>query len=347
MSTRQNEYKKALAIGKLGFWEWNAITNVTYWGDEKFQLFGYEPQEFEMTFDNAFKTMHPGDVERVLALLQQKMLTEHSFDYEYRGLHKNGSILNIWVRVEVIRDDNSRAIGLSGISQDITDRKQLEEKITKMNVSLEDIIEQRTKELQLKIRENELLVKEMHHRVKNNLQVISSILRLQSDYLEDTLAVTSLEECVSRIKSMALIHESLYSKNNLSSIDVKLYFQQLLDYHIHEEHNIKTVLKLPELLMDIEKMIPLGMIVNELVSNSLKHAFVSATDPTILLDIEQKGGGISVSYKDNGKGFNIFEPRTKASFGLDLINTLFDDLQTEPEFPILEKGFGIDFSIKL
>jgi len=79
----------------------------------------------------------------------------------------------------------------------------------------------------------------MHHRVKNNLQVISSILRLQKDFLNDEMAVNSLEECISRIKSMALIHESLYSRDNLSSIDLKLYFEQLMEYHFSGSSTIK------------------------------------------------------------------------------------------------------------
>lgn len=342
-----NKYKKALTIGKLGFWEWSALSNKTHWGDEKFKIFGYEPQEFEVTFEKAFSTVHPEDIPVITALLQEKMPTHKQFDYEYRGIHKDGHIINIWVRVEVIRDEVGKAIGLSGISQDITGRKKLEAEVLEVNSSLENLVSERTKDLKNKVQENELLLKEMHHRVKNNLQIISSILRLQKDYLEDEQAISSLEMCISRIKSMALIHESLYAKDNLARIELKLYFQQLMKYHLSAEEGVKEALDLPEIKLEIGKMLPLGMIVNELISNSLKHAFVAEQHPEISLSVKNNNNVLDIYYCDNGSGFNIFETRPKPSFGLDLIHTLLEDLDSEAQFPKSTKGFCVNFKVSL
>jgi PAS domain S-box-containing protein len=341
------EYKKALTIGKIGFWEWDAVTNVTYWGDEKFKIFGYEPQEFEVTFEKAFSTMHPDDVPTVMALLQKKMPTHQQFDYEYRGIHKQGHIINVWVRVEVIRDSEGKPIGLSGISQDITERKKLEEEIKLINSSLENQVAQRTADLKSKVKENELLLKEMHHRVKNNLQIISSILRLQKDYLNDDLAITSLEECISRIKSMSLIHESLYARENLSFIDLKLYFEQLVEYHLHGDSKIKENLNLTDIKLEIGKMLPLGMIINELILNSVKHAFINEDKPEIGLSIDKTNNILNIKYTDNGIGIDVFETKSKPSFGLDLIKTLLNDLDSEIHFETSKEGFRVNFSVSI
>ena len=195
--------------------------------------------------------------------------------------------------------------------------------------------------------ENELLLKEMHHRVKNNLQVISSILRLQKDYLEDEFAIESLEECISRIKSMALIHESLYARDNLSSIDLKIYFEQLMDYHLSGNSLIKYKLQLPHVKLEIGKMLPLGMIVNELISNSIKHAFYEVESPEVSLKIKYENNSLSLDFCDNGVGFNFNEKREKPSFGMDLIKTLLEDLNSEMNFKNTKKGFCVNFSMKL
>ena len=342
-----NEYKKALTIGKLGFWEWDITANKVYWSDEKFTLLGFEPQEFEVNLEVALSKMHPDDVPYVMQTLQEKMPVHNEFDYEYRGLHRSGQYLNMWAKVEVKRDKDGNATGVYGTNQDITERKKLEEEIKLINASLENQVAERTKDLQIKIQENELLLKEMHHRVKNNLQIISSILRLQKDYLDDEFAITSLEECISRIKSMALIHESLYSNNNLASIDLKNYFEKLMQYHLNGDDKIKDKLALIDYKLEIGKMLPLGMIINELISNSIKHAFANEIDPEISLTVKNGNSVLKVQYEDNGKGFNVFEPRDKPSFGMDLINTLLEDLESEPVFTNDQKGFCINFEIKV
>lgn len=347
MKEQIKEYKKTLTIGKLGFWEWDAITNKTYWGDEKFQLFGYEPQEFEVTFEKAFSTVHPDDAPMIMALLAKKMPLYDQFEYEYRGIHKLGHQINVWVRVEVIRDKKGNAIGISGTSQDITERKKLEEEILKINSSLESQIVERTKELKSKAYENELLLKEMHHRVKNNLQIISSILRLQKDYLKDKLSIATLDDCISRIISMAIIHESIYSSDNLASIDLKLYFQQLMHHHLNDQPNIKDTLDLPNVQLNICKMLPLGMIINELISNSIKHAFVQEKNPEIILNIKSKNNYLYVEYTDNGIGFNSNNYKKKPSFGMDLIHTLSDDLGSELKFQKPEKGTKVEFAVAM
>lgn len=347
MTAQLNGYKKALATGKLGFWEWNPVNNGTFWSDETFRLFGYEPGEFDITYDNVLSTLHHEDRLPVMELLRENMKTLDHFEYEYRGLHKQGHIINIWVRLEVLRDKYGAPTGVAGISQDITERKKLEEKIQQINSSLESQVAERTRELHTKVMENELLLKEMHHRVKNNLQVISSILRLQKDYLHDDFAIASLEECISRIKSMALIHESLYSRDNLASIDLKNYFLQLVESHFSESSEIRKQLELPDMQLEIGKMLPLGMIINELISNSVKHGFLNEPKPEIRLRIHTGAGQLHIYYGDNGSGFNLEEACKKPSFGIDLIRTLINDLDSELDVKSDHRGLHVAFSITI
>ena len=342
MEKELNTYKKALTYGKLGVWSWDAISNKTSWGDEKFILFGYEPQEFEVTFEKAFKSVHADDVSTVMSTIEKKMLTCDNFDYEYRGIQKSGNIINVWVKVEVLRNDLGEAIGLNGISQDITGRKKLELDIIEMNSTLERKVEERTQELQNKISENILLLKEMHHRVKNNLQVMSSILSLQKNYFNDDLLKKVLDQSISRIKTMALIHESLYSKNNLEKINLKIYFEQLFSYHLDNLPSVTLDLKLPNISLSIEKMMPLGMIINELISNSLKHAFEKERNPKITFLIRENKSELTVLYSDNGSGY---ANDVKNSFGLDLINTLIQDLETTLNIKNQTKGHQVSFNI--
>ena len=342
MDSELNKYRKSLITGKLGFWSWDAVSNKTSWGDEKFILFGYEPQEFEVTFEKAFESVHKDDVAMILSTMEEKMPVCDDFDYEYRGIQKSGNIINVWVKVEVLRNDKGEAIGVNGISQDITPRKKLELDIIEMNSSLEAKVEERTEELQLKVSENTLLLKEMHHRVKNNLQVMSSILSLQKNYFDDDKLKRVLDQSVSRIKTMALIHESLYSKNNLERINAKIYFEQLFSYHLDDFPDVNTNLQLPSIFLSIEKMMPLGMIINELISNSIKHAFEKERNPKIEFLINEKESGLAVLYSDNGSGYKA---NVQNSFGMDLINTLIEDLETTLIIQDQAKGYGVGFNI--
>lgn len=342
------QYKKALHIAQIALWDWDVQKNITHWGEEKFQLFGYEPNEFELTMDNAFKTVHPDDVQPIYKTLEENLPINDFFEYEYRGVKKDGSLIDIWVRVNVERDDKGNAIKVHGISQDITQRKSLENKIQLLNEELESKVITRTKSLEKKNDENVLLVKEMHHRVKNNLQIISSILNLQQQFTEDKTAKNILSENTKRIKSIALIHDSLYKQESLSEIDVKKYIENLFSLHFRENKNVVTNIICSEFHLPINKMVPLGIILNELISNSLKHGF---SDDLSFNDQKNKGevsitlgneNGFKLQYTDNGKGFNPAEINKTSSFGLDLIDTLTEDLDAEIKY-VSTPGNGMTF----
>jgi PAS domain S-box-containing protein len=197
-------------------------------------------------------------------------------------------------------------------------------------------IEERKKaeeKIKLSLEEKELLIKEIHHRVKNNLQIVSSLLKLQTGYLKDKEAQQMLIESQNRVKSMALVHQKLYQSNDLTNIDFHDYIRQLLFHLFHvyqaKSDKIRLNIRADELKIGVDTAIPCGLIINELVSNSLKHAFPGEYSGTIEVALFlDKLDYFHLSIKDNGIGFpDSIDFRNTSSLGLQLIITLTEQLE--------------------
>ena len=182
--------------------------------------------------------------------------------------------------------------------------------------------------------EKELLLKEIHHRVKNNLQVVSSLLSLQSEYIKDDSALSAINEGRNRVRSMALIHQNLYSEDNLTGINVKSYLEKLIEglfnsYNINED-KITLGLYIEDIALDVDMVIPLGLIANELVSNALKHAFTEQDQGRIIVTLSTDRNVLKFIVKDDGKGvdttLNIEEME---SFGYQMIYAFKEKLQAD------------------
>lgn len=194
------------------------------------------------------------------------------------------------------------------------------------------------------MQEKELLLKEVHHRVKNNLQVISSIFSLQSQYIDNSTVLAILSDSQNRINSIALIHEKLYHSDNLAKINFADYVQTLV-YHLLVSHNIhvNTIdlnLKIANnITLDLDRAIVCGLLLNELVSNSLKHAFGEAN-----INVQASSREINIKFyltlegnyrlvvKDNGKGFpDELNLNVISSLGLRLVQALTRQLRGQLE----------------
>jgi two-component sensor histidine kinase len=171
--------------------------------------------------------------------------------------------------------------------------------------------------------ERELLLKEIHHRVKNNLQVISSLLNLQSKKITDLIALEALKEAKNRIKTMALIHQNLYADKNLTSVNTREYVQNLINslfasYNLmHDEIELVTDIDL--IKMNIDTLVSLGLILNELMSNTLKHAFNEAKKGKIEVRLKKTEQYIIMEVNDNGKGLPPEWNKQKSSLGYEII----------------------------
>jgi two-component system, sensor histidine kinase PdtaS len=186
--------------------------------------------------------------------------------------------------------------------------------------------------IEKQLKEKEILMGEIHHRVKNNLQIISGLLNLQSRHIADPNALQAVREGRNRVKSIALIHQQLYQRESLTAINLKHYLKDLMqsiDQSFRDSgKEITHQVACPELLLDVEAAVPIGLIVNELVTNSYKHAFHQKNKGIITLQIEADEPSMQLIIQDNGdglpEGFNLQEQK---SFGLKMINTLVNKLK--------------------
>jgi len=188
-----------------------------------------------------------------------------------------------------------------------------------------DITEQKKAQdaLLASLKEKEILLKEIHHRVKNNMQIISSLLHLQAQHLKDPEAAEALKQCQNRIRAMALVHERLYREENLAKIDFQEYAEQLLVHlfqaFLPRSKNISFSLQIEAPPLTIEIAIPLGLITTELVTNSLKHAFSPGQTGEILVSLRKEENNLVLKVSDNGKGLPEEIPE---KFGLEIVRLL-------------------------
>ncbi|MEQ9373539.1 MAG: tetratricopeptide repeat protein [Imperialibacter sp.] len=204
--------------------------------------------------------------------------------------------------------------------------------------SQKDFIDQQRIELALKNQEKDVLLGEIHHRVKNNLQIISSLLKLQSRQLTDKKAQNAVLEGRDRVKAMALIHQCLYQHDRFSSIQIDSYIKKLIDglisSHGYSDSEIQLNYNLQELHLSVDTALPIGLIVNELVSNCFKHAFKKSRKNCLSLQFEKKGRKLLLVVKDNGIGIpdEGLHPTKVKSFGIGLIQSLVEELDGNVEF---------------
>jgi len=214
-------------------------------------------------------------------------------------------------------------------------------KLTKAkNKELEDKVQERTEslsnrnvEIEEMLLEKEILMKEIHHRVKNNLQLTSSLLNLQSNRVEDEKVKAALQNGQLRIKSMLLVHQKLYQSESFSEIDVQIYLTELTKEiaktYAQDGRGIEIKIN-ANLVLSIDLVIPLGLIVNELVTNSFKYAFKEKNIGEISISLNKNSNNIyTLAFKDSGKGFNEKDVDYKKSLGLKLVGMLSKQLGGE------------------
>lgn len=199
---------------------------------------------------------------------------------------------------------------------------------------LNSILAEKNEIISRALKEKDLLLREIHHRVKNNLQVISSLLSLQSRFIEDERALEAIKEGKNRVKSMALIHQNLYQEDNLMGVDIKPYFEKLIhslfnSYNIDQE-KIRLKLDVEPLNLDVETVIPIGLIVNELVSNALKHAFPGEMQGEIRITLSEQLGQLKLEVSDNGIGIkDIGALEVSNTFGYRMVSAFKEKLEAD------------------
>ena len=239
------------------------------------------------------------------------------------GAHrrKDGSDFPVEVRVGLVQWSGQQV--MLAIARDVTDRKQIE---ADMNASL---------------REKEVMLQEIHHRVKNNLQIICSLLNLQTEAIETPQLRAALSESRNRVRSMALIHEKLYQSPDLAHIDLGDYLESLAASLVRSATDasgrVRLRVEAVAVPLDIDRAVPCGLIVNELVTNAFKYAFPGARAGTIMVELRARGDDLTLIVRDDGVGMNAdLDWENSDSIGLGLVAALTQQLEGEVEMSACE-----------
>jgi two-component system, sensor histidine kinase PdtaS len=270
--------------------------------------FGYDSAD--LIGRSAFEFVHPDDLKIVIDVFKGAIQKPYSSKtVELRFLKKNGEWANVRVSGKnMISDPIIKGIVLNIF--DITERIQIENQLKKNIV------------------EKDMLMKEIHHRVKNNFMTVSSLLFLQSELVNEPKVTEVFLECQNRIRSMALIHEKLYQSETLSEIDVHSYVQRLVSYikssYITGSTNVSINLEIDHSIrLDPEKAISMGLIINELLSNIFKYAFKDKESGNVRIELFRRGDNYNLMVKDNGVGLpKDFNISSSNSLGFRLVEMM-------------------------
>ncbi|MBU7019225.1 MAG: PAS domain S-box protein [Theionarchaea archaeon] len=283
----------------------NMESTLAYVNDAFAQMHGHTPQEMVgMNVAHLHNEEQMNEYRRKMDHVKEK----GSWMGEIGHIRKDGNPFPAYVAFTLLKDERGNPTGILEVIRDITDRKRAEEQI------------------KASLKEKEILLREIHHRVKNNLQVISSLLNLQAEHIPDEQYRGMFEDSQSRIRSMALIHETLFQSENLAHIDIHEYISTLVceliqTYRAADRIAVTTNVK--DVSLDIDTAVSCGLIINELVSNAIKHAFPDERKGEVTIVLRSRNENIELMVSDNGVGIPAdMDVRATESLGLDLVTTL-------------------------
>jgi two-component sensor histidine kinase/PAS domain-containing protein len=376
---RDNQARLATAmdIANLVNWEFDVETGMFTFDDRFYALYettadreGGNRMPAE-TYMREF--VYPEDRPAVIASIQKILATtdpSYTAQIEHRITPRDGSVRTIIARFAPTMGPDGKVIRTYGANQDITDRMLMESEIRSLNTALEERVEDRTKalskanealelenahrlmaedKLQASYDEKVMLLKEIHHRVKNNLQIIASLLNLQSRYISDEKTLAAIKESQNRVKAMALVHEKLYRSEDLAQISLYDYIRflgtGLFQFYDAKVRGIQFKLEISDIYVDIDAAIPIGLIINELISNSLKYAFPEGRTGEVSISVKKEGHTVNVLFHDTGIGIPAdLDWRNAPSLGLRLVITLVDQMNGTVE---LDRSDGTLFTLVL
>lgn len=276
------------------------------------RISGYFRKDIER---KKFNTLLPLSVREDIEGKVSQVLKGNPQNYETHWVKKDGNTITVHITMLPIYVDKNIE-GVFAIAEDISFQKYAEEKIKHQ------------------LDEKTFLLSEIHDRVKNNLALISSLLQLQSSYVDDPSVHDHLNSTVSRIHSMAMVHERLYQTDNFANIRMDEFIHKLTE-HIKTSLNslsstIEIVIDSDPVTLDIKQAVPSGLILNELISNSFKYAFNGSDVGKLKVSLHKKGSQITVGVKDNGKGLpENFDLNTQSTLGMTLVKSLINQLNAK------------------
>jgi PAS domain S-box-containing protein len=329
---RSSEERFDLAIkgSSDGLWDWNTASDEVYLSPRWKSMLGYLDEDLPNSLTTLEQLMHPDDRSLTMARMRDVIAGRtQKLETEYRMRHKSGYDVVILSRAFVGKRREGEPLRLVGTHVDITERKRAEE------------------HMRSSLHEKEVMLKEIHHRVKNNLQVISSLLNLQANRVADIGMRALFRESQLRVRAMALVHEKLYRSENLASVDFREYIEAVTEEIANTFRHQRVAMRLEAepMHLEIETAIPCGLILNELVTNALKHAFPdggSAGEVKVTLR-RKDPQSVEMSVRDNGVGLpRDIDVRQLTSMGMTLVTSLVGQINGEV---VVHSNEGTEFVV--
>jgi PAS domain S-box-containing protein len=310
---RKSEAKlqEAQHLARLGSWELDMSSGAVNWSPETYRIFGIDEPTGKLPFESFLNLVHPEDRQQVATAVTTSVQKQQTYDLQFRIVRRAGQLRYVHGRG---RYSNGSRQCLAGTILDITEEKQIQEA------------------LKQSLTEKEVLLKEVHHRVKNNLQVISCLLNMQASSVVEEQAANALKESERRVMAMAAIHERLYGNKRMDRITFQEYAealtQDLLLTYAPSGSQIDAEYTMAPIELTIEQAIPCGLILNELVTNAIKYAYPAHSEGIIYLHLEQGPEQmVRLSVEDHGRGLPPnFDWKKSKSLGVTIVNLLTKQL---------------------
>ncbi|TGL56393.1 response regulator [Leptospira ognonensis] len=303
---------EAQTATKVGSWQTDLSNLKVIWSEETYHIFELNSQTFQASHQAFLDFVHPEDRVQVDEAFKNSFSTEDYNYIDHRVITSSGKIKHVEERWRIVKDMENKPILAVGTCQDISERKQAEEQIKRQ------LSEKRT------------LLKEVHHRIKNNIASIESLLSLQAQTIENEEAKKILQESITRIQSTRILYEKLLINKDFVEISIKNYVDSLIDSLVSvfpESKNIEIHKNIDDFNLNSKKVLPIGIIINELVTNIFKYAFEANFQGKISIDLKRLENLAILIIRDNGVGL---DERTKANqspgFGLTLVKMLAEQL---------------------
>lgn len=304
----------AQRMSHVGHWSMVLSTGEMECSCELYRILGLDPGRRMVPGELLNSFISPEDADRVKRLMDSTITSNDPLCFDCRAVMPDGSEKTVHCEGGLIYDESGNPVRIFAIVQDITAHALSREKIL------------------ASLRDKEALLKEVHHRVKNNLQVVSSLISLQSCKVEDERVIQTFNECQNRIRSMALIHEMTYRSRDISGIDISEYIPRLINnlagsYGL-DMRKVLITISADNVSLDMDRIILVGLIINELVSNSIKYAFPGDKEGEITILVSRcPDENICLVVSDNGVGLPAgFSLETTDSLGMQLVQSFTEQL---------------------
>jgi len=351
----ERRLSEAQKMAHIGNWDWDLIANECHWSEELYHIFGLNPQESGLSYDEVLDYIHPEDRGLVNNAIERALKGE-TYSIDYRIILADGEERVVHAQGKAVFEEKDLPVRIRGTLQDITEKKETEKAF------LNSVAARK---------------KEIHHRIKNNLQVISSLLDLQAEkfgsrkYIRDSEVLEAFKESQDRVVSIALIHEELHEEGGTDTLNFSPYLERLVEnlFQTYRLGNADISLNMDldeNIFFNMDTAVPLGLIVNELVSNSFKHAFSGQKTGEIQVKLHRqettcnsriknreekniedyrsgRNSKFTLIVSDNGIGIpKTVDIRSSDTLGLQLVSALVEQLDGKLE---LYRETGSEFVI--